>query len=804
MLADAAKVGTFYLEAGIREFAEWSHLMVKRLGEEIRPHLEELWAKLKPGPIWYSKAERLAMEKLPGNASGDSILATLRNAGVKPEEMEWLGLEEKLAGKQKVYKGDVMVMIRENGIKLQEKVLGDTEIPELKWRQREPDIWRANPEGYEDRFEIVQDARDRWHLYDLIEHHDIGTFPSMERARFRAQEENRSLGRIPGAENTQYESWVLPGEKSNYREMLLTLPDVGTKQVWRLSYKDGSGRLGAPYNSFEEAREAIRDLDDGEKRIEAIEEERPRTFTSPHFSGHNTNLLAHVRFDDRMTVDGKRTLFVEEVQSDWHQKGKREGYAGPESKAKIAELEKVKKNTKEQYDQSIKKIIELLRDDPANPASDIDRLSTKTAWDWLSTAKEVHREYISEHVNAPLNTPARDPRFKSRVEETFARQNNLGRAIDEAEKLDRLHNNASTQIDNLRRSTVPDAPFKSDWHELVIKRMIRKAAEDGYDSLSWVTGDQTAERYDLSKRISRIDWFPTGDGIHGRLVAYDPDADQVVDKTIPESELPNYIGKEPAKKLIESGPQRAFGSYLTKQEVVDVVGAWQDEQSRQGSLRYPPDAMEEVRRDPLLYIRRAELATLADENGWTMSEVEEAISHGDDKGKYNTMHSISGLDLKVGGEWAKNLYDKALVNFVNKFGKRFGAKVIDGKIKVGESPLEVYYDGPQLTLEQVQKMLNDPDTTHANHYYLADVELNMRRGIPFQDAMNAIGIKDLADKLAHDLGGKFVRSSQPQTEGVHTLPITPEMRKSVVQEGVPIAKNEPGQSVVSQLESIAV
>ena len=44
------------------------------------------------------------------------------------------------------------------------------------------------------------------------------------------------------------------------------------------------------------------------------------TFKSSHYD--EPNILAHVRYNDRV-IDGKKTLFVEEVQSDWHQKGKR-------------------------------------------------------------------------------------------------------------------------------------------------------------------------------------------------------------------------------------------------------------------------------------------------------------------------------------------------------------------------------------------------------------------------------------------------------------------------------------------------
>ena len=41
-------------------------------------------------------------------------------------------------------------------------------------------------------------------------------------------------------------------------------------------------------------------------------------FTAGHFS--EPNVLAHYRTNDRV-IDGKKTLFLEEVQSDWHQKG---------------------------------------------------------------------------------------------------------------------------------------------------------------------------------------------------------------------------------------------------------------------------------------------------------------------------------------------------------------------------------------------------------------------------------------------------------------------------------------------------
>ena len=49
-----------------------------------------------------------------------------------------------------------------------------------------------------------------------------------------------------------------------------------------------------------------------------------RIFFGAHFYDHN--LLAHIRTTTRIDEAGRKLLFIEEVQSDWHQNGKRHGY----------------------------------------------------------------------------------------------------------------------------------------------------------------------------------------------------------------------------------------------------------------------------------------------------------------------------------------------------------------------------------------------------------------------------------------------------------------------------------------------
>ncbi len=54
---------------------------------------------------------------------------------------------------------------------------------------------------------------------------------------------------------------------------------------------------------------------------------------------------------------------------------------------------------------------------------------------------------------------------------------------------------------------IPRAPFEKNWHELCMKRMLRYAAENGYDKVVWTNGQQQGERYDLKNRIDNIEVY---------------------------------------------------------------------------------------------------------------------------------------------------------------------------------------------------------------------------------------------------------------------------------------------------------
>ena len=61
--------------------------------------------------------------------------------------------------------------------------------------------------------------------------------------------------------------------------------------------------------------------------VDAADKAGVKDYQTTHWE--DPNVLVHLRMSDRVT-DGKKTLLVDEVQSDWHQAGRERGYKGDE------------------------------------------------------------------------------------------------------------------------------------------------------------------------------------------------------------------------------------------------------------------------------------------------------------------------------------------------------------------------------------------------------------------------------------------------------------------------------------------
>lgn len=629
-------------------------------------------------PMFYSKAERVAMEKLPNAASGDSMLATLRNNGVKEDEVKWLGLDDYLQGKPKVTKADLLQHINDNKIELTEVNKGGPEQPEKMQLQQQRnrayaennDLWHQLQGRYGDEMTKVFNALKTGSDIDPI----IASLPAdVQQQMRRFVETDADLHRLDkalsaydyAAKPTKYESYTLPGEKENYTEKLLILPDKTKAQIDALNARleEMANRPAAEHTQHPEWKD----------EWDAIQKQKNALLAQPEFKSQHfnePNILAHVRFDDRPAVDGKKTLFLEEVQSDWHQRGKSEGYKGELKPGyRVRELE---------------------------PGS---------------TAHNSGWRYVVEDQDG---VPVRD---------------GFGRTQQEA--IDHSTTNRG----------VPNAPFRSSWHELAIKRMLRYAAENGYERIAWTTGEQQAERYDLSKQISEVAYDPATE----YLSAKNQDGDWVINEPVKPNEISDYIGKEPANKLLKE-----IENY--DKRIGYERSEWNTEYNDD------PEISGYIIRDP-----NGEVVRGSDAQPEVFSTKRDADEHidlmllRDREASGETLPKLSGLDLKVGGEWAKALYDRAIPNFLNKYAKKWGGKVVETQLSGGN-----YH------------IVHDP-TYVKEPWHVVEVS-------PQQRTLGTFKSEDYAKSYLRDL-----QSNAPK---VHSVDITPAMKKSVLKEGQPIAKAE--------------
>ena len=98
---------------------------------------------------------------------------------------------------------------------------------------------------------------------------------------------------------------------------------------------------------------------------------------------------------------------------------------------------------------------------------------------------------------------------------------------------------------------LPSAPFIANtkaWTSLALKRVIAMAVEGGYDKVAFINGEQSADRYDLSKKIEEVAYNKGTEAL--RVISIDGWV--VFNERKPMDELPDMLGKELADKIASS------------------------------------------------------------------------------------------------------------------------------------------------------------------------------------------------------------------------------------------------------------
>jgi hypothetical protein len=442
----------------------------------------------------YSAVQRAADGLKQAKGTGQQMLAQITKApGVKPEEIEWMGLDDWLKGQPSVTKQQIQDFVAANRLDVREVHKGGAEAraallalePELRALGIKKELGEISS----------RDIADKGGSDDLLD-------------RFWDALEQSTK------EPPKYASWLKPFQATpNYREVVFTLPPSAERQVYNVvphpsgtgfAIQRGNGSFitqgpttpnpGAP--TLWDSRESAEHY--GVPVHRAKDRQQGGDYLSGHW--HEPNVVAHARIDEFTAPDGARVLMVHEVQSDWHQKGRREGYIEP----------------------------------PPVP----EKITS------LPAGYSV--------IKFPTGFLVTDPDGRHMTSSAFQTQD---AAV--ADTIDRLN---ELEADRAQRpyqgDRVPNAPFKTTWPALVMKRMIKFAVDNGFDRVAWSPGELHADRYNLSKHISRVEYDQSPNNPEGgNFKAFDQDGFAVINRYAKTAELPDIIGKAAADKLLARNPE---------------------------------------------------------------------------------------------------------------------------------------------------------------------------------------------------------------------------------------------------------
>lgn len=289
--------------------------------------------------------------------------------------------------------------------------------------------------------------------------------------------------------------------------------------------------------------------------------------------------------NERTDADGKRVLFIEEVQSDWAQEGKKKGFTEP-----------------------------------------TEKLTAKLVGKW----------------NAGKDAQGKWEVFAGDQSRGYFEGNSADEVIEEA---------------NSRRVIkTPVGPFvgKTDaWVSLALKRMVSYAAENGFDKVAFVNGEQSAERYDLSKQVQSISYLKNADGTF-HAAAMPIDGGQVVElgTNVTAEKLEESVGKDIAQKIV-NGEGKNSGGDLTTLSGVDLkVGG-------EGMKAFYDKIVPTVAKDVLRKLGGGQMTTASiasDKQGWHLTPPEQTTS-----GKWmlkSSDYNSKGLQFNTEAEAQAALKDK--------------------------------------------------------------------------------------------------------------------------------------------------
>jgi hypothetical protein len=384
---------------------------------------------------FYSDIEQKLLDTKKQNGSASEWKSIVGEG----DESRFTGLIDWLSQQQgSVSKADIQNYLKDNRIEIVEVVKGDVASFQAQNEKERQEVLKGRNEYLK---ELEKKYAPTLFSDEIMYGVRKGDIPEITKQEFdKVKGYLNKLDEINGRimeDNSKFSQYQLEGEKSNYKEVLVTLPSKvapadNPNVVITKDFKAPNGdvhfkvtdkstgnvykHIGSEGSTPQSVRHQVLikfDLQ-AQQRV-------GQDFKSPHYD--EPNILVHLRMNTRTDADGNKVLFLEEVQSDWGQKYKKEGALRNRDSYEIKPNQEYK--------------------------GEFDLVNTQTG----IVAASGKREWVEERKAAYENE------FK------------VGQ---------------------------PSAPFVTDtnaWTKLGLKVALKEAVKQGADKIAWSTGTQQFDRW---------------------------------------------------------------------------------------------------------------------------------------------------------------------------------------------------------------------------------------------------------------------------------------------------------------------
>ena len=423
-----------------------------------------------------------------------------KNAGLKAGEDKWMGLSDwlKESDKRTITKQEVLDFVNENMIVIEEEKYGEVELSALQDEFNEIYYNIIDNVGNEDEsdlqlWEVVMNPMERaWE--ELRDRYSGGddfdmAFSYYSNGNIEVNDPD-AAGHFLGVKpiddvRLDYTTSGL----QNKQEIALVVPSI---EPWNESddihFGDaGDGRAVAWVRFGETTDRDYGRADAARDRLSTIYGNLHAKYGNgwrSQASSHEIQEYKTAELELDRWKTGRKVLVIDEIQSKRHQEGREKGYKSDFKNSKEAQ------RLKAEVDRITARLMELVNDKRENEESELTELARLDIALENATSNAEYDAILEEQEKIRTHRENRE------AEELAVR----GKRRELAYLLDKqIDRDAVSAI-----SAVPDAPFDKNWHELAMKRMLRYAAENGYDVIAWTTGDQQNQRYGLSKVVDEI------------------------------------------------------------------------------------------------------------------------------------------------------------------------------------------------------------------------------------------------------------------------------------------------------------